>query len=162
MAIISGRNGQVLWDPAGTTPVEIVSLNAWTADFKTEYEDVTCFGDVNRVYIPGMKDAGGTLGGFFNSAELAVFEAAEQDTPGLLKLLPSSTEPLVFWTGPAYMDASIDASLSAPKLTGSWKAAGPFLLEGSVLSASAAAARKRRMARVDHTLPEAAEEKPAA
>ena len=158
MAIISGRNGQVLWDPAGTTPVEIVSLNAWTADFKTEYEDVTCFGDVNRVYIPGMKDAGGTLGGFFNSAELAVFEAAEQDTPGLLKLVPSSTEPLVFWTGPAYMDASIDASLSAPKLTGSWKAAGPFLLEGSVLSASAAAARRRRMART----PEAAEEKPAA
>ena len=157
MAIISGRNGQVLWDPAGTTPVEIISLNAWTADFKTEYEDVTCFGDVNRVYIPGMKDAGGTLGGFFNSAELAVFEAAEQDTPGLLKLLPSSTEPLVFWNGPAYMDASIDASLSAPKLTGSWKAAGPFLLEGGVLSASAAAARKRRMARVDNTLPETAE-----
>ena len=57
MAIISGRHGQVLWDPAGTTPVEIISLNAWTADFKTEYEDVTCFGDVNRVYIPGMKDA---------------------------------------------------------------------------------------------------------
>ena len=146
MAIISGRNGQVLWDPAGTTPVEIVSLNAWTADFKTEYEDVTCFGDVNRVYIPGMKDAGGTLGGFFNSAELAVFEAAEQDTPGLLKLLPSSTEPLVFWTGPAYMDASIDASLSAPKLTGSWKAAGPFLLDGGVLGADAQAARERRLA----------------
>ena len=89
MAIISGRNGQVLWDPAGTTPVEMLSLNAWVADFKTEYEDVTCFGDVNRVYIPGMKDAGGTLGGFFNSAELALFEAAEQDTPGLLKLVPS-------------------------------------------------------------------------
>ena len=68
--------------PRATTPVEIISLNAWTADFKTEYEDVTCFGDVNRVYIPGMKDAGGTIGGFFNSAELAVFEAAEQDTPG--------------------------------------------------------------------------------
>jgi hypothetical protein len=144
MAIISGRNGSVLWDPAGTTPVEIISLNAWTADFKTEYEDVTCFGDVNRVYIPGMKDAGGTIGGFFNSAELAVFEAAEQDTPGLLKLIPSTTEPLVFWTGPAYMDASIDASLSAPKLSGSWKAAGPFLLEGGALSALAAANRARR------------------
>jgi len=145
MSIISGRNGQVLWDPAGTTPVEVLSLNAWTADFKTEYEDVTCFGDVNRVYIPGMKDAGGTLGGFFNSAELALFEAAEQDTPGLLKLVPSSTEPLFFWTGPAYMDASIDASLSAPKVSGTWKAAGPFLLEGGVLSASAAAARAKRL-----------------
>ena len=100
---------------------------------------------MNRVYIPGMKDAGGTLGGFFNSAELALFEAAEQDTPGLLKLVPSSTEPLFFWTGPAYMDASIDASLSAPKVSGTWKAAGPFLLEGGVLGATAAAARARRL-----------------
>ena len=53
----------------------------------------------------------------------------------------------MFWTGPAYMDASIDASLSAPKLSGTWKAAGPFLLEGGVLSATAAAARARRFGR---------------
>lgn len=144
--IVSGRNGQVLWDPtgAGTTPVEILSLNAFVADFKTEFEDVTTFGAVNREYIPGMKDAGGTLAGFFNSAELALFEAAESDIPGFLKLLPSSTEPTVFWSGKAYMDASIDASLSAPKLSGTWKAAGPFLLNGGALSATAAAARKRR------------------
>ena len=133
MAIISGRNGQVLWDPLGVTAtVPILSLNAWTAEFKTEFEDVTCFGDVNRVYIPGMKDAGGTIGGFWNSAELDLFEAAESDVPGLLKLLPSSTEATFFWSGQAYMDASIDASLSAPKVSGTWKAAGPFLLSGGV------------------------------
>jgi hypothetical protein len=148
MAIISGRNGSVMWDPTGgATPVEILSLNAWTADFKTEYEDVTCFGDVNRVYIPGMKDAGGTLGGFFNSAELALFEAAEQDTPGALKLIPSETEPTFFWSGPAYMDASIDASLSAPKVSGTWKAAGPFLLNGgTVLTALRAKVKQPKVA----------------
>jgi len=73
----------------------------------------TTFGSVNREYLPGLKNAEGTLAGFFNSAELALFEAAEQDTPGLLKLLPSSTEAAVYWSGPAYMDASIDASLAA-------------------------------------------------
>jgi hypothetical protein len=146
MAIISGRNGSVMWDPAGTLAVEVLSLNAWVADFKTEFEDVSCFGDANRVYLPGLKDAGGTLGGFFNSAELALFEAAEQDTPGLLKLIPSTTEPTFFWTGPAYLDASIDASLSAPKVSGTWKAAGPFLLDGGVLGADAQAARERRLA----------------
>lgn len=145
MSIISGRNGQVLWDPTGgATAVAILSLNAFTADFKTEFEDVTTWGSVNREYLPGMKDASGTLGGFFNSEELALFEAAEQDTPGLLKLVPSSTEPLVFWSGPAYLDAAIDASLSAPKLSGTWKAAGPFLLNGGVLSATAKAARAKR------------------
>jgi len=156
MAIISGRYGSVMWDPAGTTPVEILSLNAWTADFSTEFEDVTCFGAVNREYLPGLKNAEGTLGGFFNSAEFALFEAAEQDTPGLLKLLPSSTEATVYWSGPAYMDASIDASLQAPKVSGKWKAAGPFVLNEGVMSAEAAAARRRRLERrpqVDNTLP---------
>ena len=156
MAIISGRNGQVLWDPAGgSTPVEVLSLNAWTGDFKTEYEDVTCFGDVNRVYIPGMKDAGGTIGGFFNSAELALFEAAEQDTPGLLKLIPSSTEATVFWSGKAYIDASIDASLSAPKVSGTWKAAGPFLLSGGT-ALTALARRAQRVQDVKVEAPAAA------
>ena len=39
------------------------------------------------------------------------------------------------------MDASIDASLPAPKVSGTWKAAGPFILKGGVLTAMAAAAR---------------------
>lgn len=133
MAVISGRNGQVLWDPAGlTATAPILSLNAWTAEFKTEFEDVTTFGAVNREYIPGMKDAGGEISGFWNSAELALFEAAESDVPGLLKLVPSTTEATFFWSGKAYLDASIDASLAAPKVSGTWKAAGPFLLSGSV------------------------------
>jgi hypothetical protein len=147
MAIKTGRYGQVLWDPTATLPVEVISLNTWTGDFKTEYEDVTCFGDLNRVYVPGLKNAEGTLGGFWNSAELAIFEAAEQETPGTLKLIPNNTEPLFFWTGPAYMDASIDCSLQAPKVSGTWKAAGPFGLEGGTLLLAAEAARAARDAR---------------
>ena len=145
MAIKTGRYGQVLWDPAGTLAVEIISLNAWTGDFKTEYEDVTTFGDTNRVYVPGLKNAEGTLAGFWNSAELALFEAAELETPGLLKLVPNNTEPTFFWTGLAYMDASIDCSLQAPKVSGTWKAAGVFGLDTGVLGATAAAAREARL-----------------
>jgi hypothetical protein len=145
MAIKTGRYGSVLWDPAATTPVEIISLNAWTGDFKTEYEDVTCFGDTNRVYVPGLKNAEGTLAGFWNSAELAIFEAAEQETPGMLKLIPNETESTFFWTGPAYMDASIDCSLQAPKVSGTWKAAGVFGLDTGVLGATAREAREARV-----------------
>jgi hypothetical protein len=145
MAIKTGRYGQVLWDPMAVTPVEIISLNAWTGDFKTEYEDVTCFGDTNRVYVPGLKNAEGTLAGFWNSAELAIFEAAEQETPGTLKLVPNNTEPTFFWTGPAYMDASIDCSMTAPKVSGTWKAAGVFGLDGGVLGATARDARDARL-----------------
>jgi hypothetical protein len=130
MAIKTGRYGQVKWDAAATTPVALISLNAWTGDFKTEFEDVTCFLDTNRVYIPGLKNAEGTIGGFWNSANIEIFEAAEQETPGMLELVPNNTEPTFLWSGLAYMDASIDCSLGAAKVTGTWKAAGPFSLEG--------------------------------
>jgi hypothetical protein len=132
MAIKTGRYGQVLWDPLGVTPVALISLNAWTGDFSIEYEDVTCFLDTNHVYVPGLAKREGTLAGFWNSANVEIFEAAEQETPGMLKLFPNNTETTFFWSGLAYMDASIDCSLAAPKVTGSWRAAGPFPLSGGV------------------------------
>ena len=145
MAIQSGRYGQVLYDPAGATAtVEIISLNAWKASFKTAKEDVTCFGDLNKVYVPGMKDVSGTVAGFWNSATGAseiLFDAADATTPGMLKLLPNNTtgESAFFWSGLAYLDAEIDCSLAAPKITGEFMAAGPWTMAGGSLSRRQAA-----------------------
>jgi len=126
--IKTGRYGQVLYSPDGVAPpVAIVSINAWKASFKQEYEDVTCFQDVNKVYIPGMKDVSGSYSGFFNSDELTPFEAGEAETPGTLQLVPNTTEPTFGWEGLAYMDAEIDCSVDgAPKISGEFKAAGPW------------------------------------
>ena len=129
MAILTGRFGQVFWDPTaagGATLVEVVSLNHWTLDQSVDYEEVTCFGDTNKVYVPGMPDASGTLEGFWNSAELAIFDAATATTPGMLKLVPNRNEAGFFWTGKAYINASIDASLSVPTVSGDWRAGGPW------------------------------------
>lgn len=131
--IKSGRYGQVLWDPAGVapgTPVLIVSLNNWKASFKTDKIDVTCFGDENKVYVPGMKDVSGSVSGFWNSDDPTLFEAADSPTPGLLKLVPNSTEATFFWSGPAYMDADLDTSVDgAPAVSGTWMAAGTWTRE---------------------------------
>jgi len=128
-----GRYGQVMWDPAGTnpgTPVAIISINNWKLSLKTDRIDVSCFGDVNRVYVPGLKDVSGSVAGFWNSEELALVEAADQETPGLLKLVPNTTEPTFFWSGLAYMDADIDTSVDgAPALSGTFSAAGPWARE---------------------------------
>jgi hypothetical protein len=132
--IKTGRYGKVSWDPTGAvtpTLVEIVSIKAWKGDFKTEDEDVTCFGDANKVYVPGLMDISGSFDGHWNSAELALFEAAMSPTPGTLQLMPNSTEATFVWSGLAYMDASIDCSLSAPKVTGTFKAAGPWTVPGT-------------------------------
>jgi len=133
MAILTGRYGEVLWDPTGTgtpAPVAIISLNAWKLSLKTDKEDVSCYGDTNKVYVPGLKDVSGTLGGFYNSADKTLFEAADQGTPGLLKLVPNSQtgEMANFWSGKAYMDADIDCTLQAPKVSGTFMAAGPWTI----------------------------------
>lgn len=129
MAIKTGRYGQVKYDPAGITPVLIISLNKWKLSTKTEKQKVTCFGDVNHVYVPGMKDISGSLSGFWNSVDVTLFDAADATVPGLLELVPNSTEATYKWSGLAYIDAEIDASAeSAPTVSGSFMAAGPWTM----------------------------------
>ena len=129
MAIKSGRYGTIKYDPAGTTPVALVSLNGWKLSTKTDKEKVTCFGDVNHVYVPGMKDITGGVSGFWNSTNVVLFEAADAEVPGLLELAPNSTEPTFKWSGLAYMDADIDCTATgAPKVSGSFMAAGPWTM----------------------------------
>jgi hypothetical protein len=142
MAIKTGRYGQVRWDELGVTAVPLLSLNAWTGDFKTEFEDVSCFGDETRAYLPGLKAAEGTLAGFYNSSNVELFEAADQTAPGLLELVPNYTDAGYMWSGSAYLDAAIDCSLQAPKISGNWKAAGtplPFRMKAMVVATGATA-----------------------
>jgi hypothetical protein len=98
MAIKSGRLGQILYDPSGTTPVALVSTSSFKLDLKTGKIKVTCFGDLNEVYVPGMKDISGSIGAFWNSSNVVLVAAADEDTPGLLKLVPNSDEPTFFWS----------------------------------------------------------------
>jgi len=129
--ILPGRYGEVSWDPAGATALTpIISLNTWKSDFKTDYEDVSCFGDTNKVYVPGLMDVSGSFGGFWNSNELALFAAAMSPTPGMLQLTPNTNEPTFIWKGLAYMDAAIDCTMSAPKVTGNFRAAGKWTVPG--------------------------------
>src|SRR4249920_1475155 len=115
MSIKTGKFGKVSWDQAGgSTLVEIVSLNAWTLSEETEMEDVTCFGDTNKVYIPGMKDLKGDISGIWDSQDITLWKAADAETPGTLRLRPNNQEPGFAWQGLAYLNASIDCSLAAP------------------------------------------------
>jgi hypothetical protein len=129
MAIKTGRYGTIKFDPAGVTPIALISLNMWKLSLKTEYEDVTCFGDTNKVYVPGLRDISGSTAGFWNSSNVVLFDATEAETPGLLELAPNSTEATFKWTGLAYMDADIDCSAKgAPKVSSTFKAAGAWVM----------------------------------
>lgn len=127
MAILSGRLGTIKYDPAGTTPVALIAVNSWKLSLKTGKQDVTCFGDVNKVYVPGLPDISGSIGGFWDSTNVVLFAATRATTPGLLELSPNSSEPTFKFSGKAYLDADLDCSVdSAPKVSGTFMAAGPW------------------------------------
>lgn len=130
MSIKTGRYGTVKYDsvPASPySPSSLISINTWKLSLKTDYEDVSCFGDTNKVYVPGLRDISGNIGGFWNSDQVTLIQASNAATPGYLELAPNSTEPSFIFGGLAYIDADIDCTMSAPKLSGTFKAAGPWV-----------------------------------
>lgn len=130
MAILTGRNGSVKWDAGPASPVsptELASVNAFTLSLKTDYEEVSAFKDTNKVYVPGLRDISGTIGGFWNSSNVILVQASNQSTPGYLELTPNDTESSFYFAGLAYMDADLNCSLAAPKISGTFKAAGPWI-----------------------------------
>jgi hypothetical protein len=131
MAILSGRFGQVAWDPTGgATPVALVAISDFKLSLKTNYEDVTCFGDTNMVYVPGMRDVSGSLNGFWDSADTSIFWATEATAPGMLELTPNMNEPTFLFKGLAYLDAELDCTVKgAPKVVSTFKAGGPWTQE---------------------------------
>ena len=137
MPILPGRYGRVSYDPTGTggaTLVEVLSINAWNLSEELEFEDISCYGDTNRVWLPGLIDISGELSGFWNSDEVVLWKAAIAPTPGLLSLLPNDTTgQMAFkWEGKAWLDASIDCSMSAPTVSSKFKAAGSWTTPGTV------------------------------
>lgn len=130
MARIHGKKGAIEIDPAGgTTYAAVVSLNKWTLDMATDKVDVTAFGDTNKTYVQGLPDIKGTLSGFYDNTDLTLIDAALAGSAVGLKLIPDEDAPTHFWSGTAFLDASVDVdSNGAVTVSGSFVAAGPWTL----------------------------------
>jgi hypothetical protein len=77
--------------------------------------------------VTGLPDVKGTLKGWFDDTEAALFLAAEGGVPVALELTPVSTVATKKWAGQAYLDASIDCPANGPiTVSGDWVAAGPW------------------------------------
>jgi hypothetical protein len=132
MARRHGKQGEVLMDPTGAepgTPVLIASIRNFTLDASSENVPVTAFGDTNIQYVKGLPSYQGELGGWFEAAETALFDAAFAGTPVTLKLVPSTLDATFFFSGKAYVDTGIECpSDGAVSVTGSWVAAGNWTM----------------------------------
>lgn len=119
-------------DPTGgSTAVEVASLNQWSLDLGRDRADATCFGDPNKVYVQGLPNIEGEIGGIWDEAASQVlFGVALGDVAAFLKLTPSTLAPTYFFSGLAYLDTGIDVSVDGViEVSGSFAAAGPWTMD---------------------------------
>jgi len=132
MARQHGYKGDVLIDPAGgSTYVTVASLNAWTLDLSRDRVDVTCFGDTVKQYVQGLSDLKGTFAGIWDptTSNSQIFDIAMGNVAVGMKLVPSTLTPTAFFSGLAYLDASINVSANAAiTVAGTFAAAGTWTL----------------------------------
>jgi len=116
---------------AGTALTPVAALNAWSLDLKRDRADATCFGDTNKVYVQGLPDISGDLGGVWDEEESwALFDVAMGDTPVFLRLIPSTLSAADFFNGLAYLDSAIEVKADGViTIKGSFAAAGPWSTE---------------------------------
>ena len=127
-----GSKGQIKMDPTGgATTAVLGSMNSWTLDSERDKADATCFGDPNKVYVLGLPDFTGDLGGIWDPAESRkLFDAAFGDVAVMLELIPSTLDPTFMFKGLAYLDAGIEVNADGViTVSGSWAAAAGWAME---------------------------------
>jgi hypothetical protein len=132
MARQHGYKGEVAIDPLGTTTyAPVASLNNWTLDTTRDRVDVTCFGDAQKQYVQGLSDLKGTFAGIWDplTTPSEIFAIAMGDVAVGLKLTPSTLTATTFFSGLAYLDASIAVAVTgAITISGSFASAGDWAL----------------------------------
>lgn len=131
---VHGMRGQVKMDKTGgATAVAVASLSSWSLSFSTDKVDVTAFGDPNKIYVQGLPDVKGSVGGFWDKTDRTLFEAARGTTAALLELIPNTLDPTYLFTGLAWLDASIEVAVDgAVTVSGEFSAAGAWDMEPAV------------------------------
>jgi len=128
MAVYPGRAGVIYLSTTGSgTATNVIKLNAWTLNKNTDKIEVTAFGDTNKTYVQGLPDIQGTFAGFWDDTESKPFTAATSTDGCKIYLYPAANAPSKFHSGPAWLDVSIDTSVSgAVQISGSFAANGAW------------------------------------
>jgi hypothetical protein len=121
-----GRNGQVylgLTSAAAASPLPFQA--SWSINMNVDKQDVTAFGDQNKVYVAGLPDASGDFGGFMDDATSQTYIAAVDGLARNFYLYPDATNsPNVYWFGTILPDFSADGAIAGPvNFKSTWNAA---------------------------------------
>jgi len=126
-----GRNGRIyLQAVSGTGNAVPLPFQAnWTINQATDKQDVTAFGDGNKVYVAGLPDSSGDFSGFLDDATSQTFVAATDGLPRNFYLYPDVVlnPNNWYWGGQILVDGSADGAIaSGVNFKATWNAAGPI------------------------------------
>lgn len=121
-----GRNGQVYVGVTSAAAASPVAFQAsWSINMVTDKQDVTAFGDGNKVYVAGLPDSSGDFSGFMDDATSQTYIAATDGLARNFYLYPDATnDPNVYWFGTILPDFSADGAIAgAVNVKAAWNAA---------------------------------------
>lgn len=132
MARHAGRNGRIYLGVANSAALAspLPFQASWSINQATDKEEVTAFGDTNKVYVAGLPDSNGDFGGFLDDATSQTFIAAIDGQPRNFYLYPDTTlfPNNWYWFGTVIADASSDGSVGGPvNFKSTWSAASAVL-----------------------------------
>src|SRR5262249_38049478 len=111
-----GRNGQVyvgITSGAAASPIPFMA--SWTMNQVTDKQEVTAFGDGNKVYVAGLPDSSGDFGGVMDQASSQTYIAARDGLPRNFYLYEDAVnDPNVYWFGTIIADFSTDGAVAGP------------------------------------------------
>lgn len=123
---LHGKNGAIYINGPKGVGDKVAVKTEWTLNLSRDFVDATSFGDLNKVYLVGLKDISGTYSGNLDtSGDFGVNAADLDDIPIYLYGDDRDGNELLLAYGPGFLDASITASnTDAIKSTGNFRASG--------------------------------------
>jgi hypothetical protein len=107
--------------------VKVTNKTEWSLSMARDYADVSTFRDRNKVYAAGLMDISGTFAGLLDVDGDALVQS-NTGSAVTIAVYAREGEPAVA-SGPAYVDASVTASVSdAVRCSGNFKAAGAWTI----------------------------------
>jgi hypothetical protein len=112
LAKYHGKRGRAyISTTGGTAAIAVVGLNAWNLDMPTDKVEVSEFGDTNKTYVQGLRDATGAVAGFWDDTSDTLYDASASTDPVNVYLYPSLDAITKYFYGKFWVDFSINTGM---------------------------------------------------
>lgn len=126
---LHGKNGAIYIGGPKGTGIKVATKSEWTLSLGRDYVDATTFGDTNRTYLVGLRDVSGTFAGLMDVSGDLLVNATTSDIVQLYLYADDGASPILVGSGPALVDAQINASnADAIRMSGNFRAAGNWAI----------------------------------